>query len=260
MAGSVEPRGQTSGRPRPSARLRRRPAQGRRDPARGRGRGPARPRRARRAAGGGVRREDVRRPGADHPRPARSRACPCQRSRRRRAAAAARRGRARGALQHHHRRHGRHRPARACGRWGSRTPPSPSARASTSTCARRGSPSRETVIYANAIWAGIDIIVNEHTNVVVEGVGIMGAFDQGRDKVAAEPDRRLPDGAGQGRRAHGGCLGGAQANARAGPARHPAPLPLTRRPVPTRRRVAPPRVRGGTTRRAGGRPTPGSGG
>ena len=44
--------------------------------------------------------------------------------------------------------------------------------------------SRETVIYANAIWAGIDIVVNEHTNVVVEGVGIMGAFDQGRDKVA----------------------------------------------------------------------------
>ncbi len=44
--------------------------------------------------------------------------------------------------------------------------------------------SRETVIYANAFWAGIDIIVNEHTNVIVEGVGIMGAFDQGRDKVA----------------------------------------------------------------------------
>ena len=46
--------------------------------------------------------------------------------------------------------------------------------------------SRETVIYANAIWAGIDIVVNEHTNVVVEGVGIMGAFDQGRDKVAPD--------------------------------------------------------------------------
>ena len=43
---------------------------------------------------------------------------------------------------------------------------------------------RETVIYANAIWAGIDVIVNEHTNVVVEGIGIMGAFEQGRDKVA----------------------------------------------------------------------------
>ena len=44
--------------------------------------------------------------------------------------------------------------------------------------------SRETVINANAFWAGIDIIVNEYTNVIVEGVGIMGAFDQGRDKVA----------------------------------------------------------------------------
>jgi hypothetical protein len=44
--------------------------------------------------------------------------------------------------------------------------------------------SRETVVYANAIWAGIDVIVNEHTHVVVEGVGIMGSFDQARDKVA----------------------------------------------------------------------------
>ncbi|MGI8645047.1 MAG: DUF1707 SHOCT-like domain-containing protein [Nocardioides sp.] len=43
---------------------------------------------------------------------------------------------------------------------------------------------QETVIYANAIWAGIDIIVNEHTNAIVEGVGIMGAFDHARDKVA----------------------------------------------------------------------------
>ena len=43
---------------------------------------------------------------------------------------------------------------------------------------------QETVIYANAIWAGIDIVVNEHTHVIVEGVGIMGAFDQARDKVA----------------------------------------------------------------------------
>jgi len=43
---------------------------------------------------------------------------------------------------------------------------------------------RETVIYANAIWAGIDIYVNDETHVIVEGVGIMGAFDQARDKVA----------------------------------------------------------------------------
>ena len=44
--------------------------------------------------------------------------------------------------------------------------------------------SRETVIYANAIWAGIDIIVNEYTQVIVDGIGIMGGFEQARDKVA----------------------------------------------------------------------------
>lgn len=43
---------------------------------------------------------------------------------------------------------------------------------------------RETVIYANAIWGGVDIIVNPYTVVVVEGVGIMGAFAQSRDRAA----------------------------------------------------------------------------
>ncbi len=46
--------------------------------------------------------------------------------------------------------------------------------------------SRETVIHAYGIWSGIDIYVNAHTRVIVDGFGIMGAFDQGRDKV--EPD------------------------------------------------------------------------
>jgi hypothetical protein len=45
---------------------------------------------------------------------------------------------------------------------------------------------RETVIYANAVMGGIDIYVDARTHVIVEGVGIMGAFDQGRDKVPAE--------------------------------------------------------------------------
>jgi hypothetical protein len=45
--------------------------------------------------------------------------------------------------------------------------------------------SAETVIIANAFWAGIDVIVNERTRVVVEGVGILGAFDQ-VDKVAPQ--------------------------------------------------------------------------
>ena len=44
----------------------------------------------------------------------------------------------------------------------------------------------KTVVYANAVMAGIDIYVDASTHVVVEGVGIMGAFDQGRDKVTAE--------------------------------------------------------------------------
>ena len=42
---------------------------------------------------------------------------------------------------------------------------------------------RETTIYANAIMGGIDIYVDAGTHVIVEGTGIMGAFDQGRDKV-----------------------------------------------------------------------------
>jgi hypothetical protein len=46
--------------------------------------------------------------------------------------------------------------------------------------------SRETVIQAYGIWAGIDIYVNAQTRVVVNGVGIMGTFDQARDRVEAQ--------------------------------------------------------------------------
>ena len=45
---------------------------------------------------------------------------------------------------------------------------------------------RETIIYANAVMAGIDIIVDDRTHVIVEGVGIMGAFEQSRDRVPAQ--------------------------------------------------------------------------
>ncbi len=45
---------------------------------------------------------------------------------------------------------------------------------------------REVVITANTLMGGIDVIVNEHTQVIVEGVGIMGAFEQARDKVAPQ--------------------------------------------------------------------------
>jgi len=50
----------------------------------------------------------------------------------------------------------------------------------------------EVVINANAIMGGIDIIVNAHTKVVVQGIGIMGAFDQARDRVEPELDDFSP--------------------------------------------------------------------
>lgn len=44
----------------------------------------------------------------------------------------------------------------------------------------------EVTINAVAIMAGIDIIVNQWTQVIVDGVGIMGDFSQSRDKAPAE--------------------------------------------------------------------------
>jgi hypothetical protein len=52
--------------------------------------------------------------------------------------------------------------------------------------------SPEVVITANAVMGGIDIIVNAHTNVVVQGIGIMGGFDQARDRVPPELDGSSP--------------------------------------------------------------------
>lgn len=45
---------------------------------------------------------------------------------------------------------------------------------------------RETVIDAYAIMAGIDIVVNPWTHVVVEGLGIMGDFSEARSRVVPE--------------------------------------------------------------------------
>ena len=45
---------------------------------------------------------------------------------------------------------------------------------------------RETTIEAYAIMAGVDIIVNPWTQVIVEGIGIMGEFSEARSKVPAE--------------------------------------------------------------------------
>ncbi|WP_435744243.1 DUF1707 SHOCT-like domain-containing protein [Nocardioides sp. SYSU DS0663] len=50
----------------------------------------------------------------------------------------------------------------------------------------------ETVINCGAFWAGIDVIVDERTHVVVDGIGIMGAFEQGRDRVEAQLDADSP--------------------------------------------------------------------
>lgn len=44
----------------------------------------------------------------------------------------------------------------------------------------------ETVIEAYAIMAGVDVIVNAWTRVVVDGIGIMGDFNEARPKVDAE--------------------------------------------------------------------------
>lgn len=52
--------------------------------------------------------------------------------------------------------------------------------------------SPETTIQAHAIMGGVDVIVNAHTRVVVNGIGIMGAFDQARDRVTAEFDANSP--------------------------------------------------------------------
>lgn len=51
---------------------------------------------------------------------------------------------------------------------------------------------RETVINANAFWGGIDIFVNAYTHVILDGTGVMGAFDQGRAKVEPELDAGSP--------------------------------------------------------------------
>lgn len=45
---------------------------------------------------------------------------------------------------------------------------------------------REVTITAVAVMAGVEIVVNAQTQVIVDGIGIMGDFSQARDKVAAE--------------------------------------------------------------------------
>lgn len=45
---------------------------------------------------------------------------------------------------------------------------------------------RELHITANALMGSIEVIVNPHTHFVVDGVGVMGAFGEGRSKAAPQ--------------------------------------------------------------------------
>lgn len=51
---------------------------------------------------------------------------------------------------------------------------------------------REVTIHATTVMGGIDITVNAWTHVVVDGIGIMGGFEQARDKVEPELDAGSP--------------------------------------------------------------------
>ncbi|MFP5253162.1 MAG: DUF1707 domain-containing protein [Actinomycetes bacterium] len=51
---------------------------------------------------------------------------------------------------------------------------------------------QETVIEAYAIMGGVDVVVNAWTRVVVDGVGIMGDFNEARPKVEPELSPHSP--------------------------------------------------------------------
>ncbi|MBE7323905.1 DUF1707 and DUF2154 domain-containing protein [Nocardioides sp. Y6] len=52
--------------------------------------------------------------------------------------------------------------------------------------------SREVVITANAVMGSVDVFVNAGTHVIVEGSGILGTFEQGRDRVLPAQDAGAP--------------------------------------------------------------------
>lgn len=51
---------------------------------------------------------------------------------------------------------------------------------------------REVTINTMAVMAGIDIIVNAHTVVIVDGIGVMGDFSEARARVPAELSETSP--------------------------------------------------------------------
>ena len=75
---------------------------------------------------------------------------------------------------------------------------------------------REVTIVANTIMGAVDIVVDAHTVVIVDGVGVMGSFEQGRDRVEAQlgPDSPVV-------RVKGFALMGAVTVVRKGPPKTP---------------------------------------
>jgi len=81
---------------------------------------------------------------------------------------------------------------------------------------------REVTIVANTIMGAVDIVVDAHTVVIVDGVGVMGSFEQGRDRVEAQlgPDSPVV-------RVKGFALMGAVTVVRKGPPKAPLRKRLT---------------------------------
>lgn len=52
--------------------------------------------------------------------------------------------------------------------------------------------SREVILNANTVMGSIEVIVDAHTQVVVEGAGVMGDFSEGRAKIPYEPHPQAP--------------------------------------------------------------------
>ncbi len=51
---------------------------------------------------------------------------------------------------------------------------------------------REVLINANTVMGGVEIVVDAHTQVIVEGSGVMGDFSESRSRVAYDPRPDAP--------------------------------------------------------------------
>jgi hypothetical protein len=81
---------------------------------------------------------------------------------------------------------------------------------------------REVTIVASTIMGAVDIVVDAHTVVIIDGVGVMGSFEQARDRVDAQlgPDSPVV-------RVKGFALMGAVTVVRKGPPKAPLRKRLT---------------------------------